>query len=42
MTNKQGKTLGKKILGVCEVTPTPPLEHHDGENKEWVPTTRPC
>ena len=22
MTNKQGKTLGKKILGVCEVTPT--------------------
>jgi hypothetical protein len=25
MTNKQGKTLGKKILGVCEVTPTPPL-----------------
>ena len=22
MNNKQGKTLGKKILGVCEVTPT--------------------
>jgi hypothetical protein len=21
MTNKQGKTLGKKILGVCEVIP---------------------
>jgi hypothetical protein len=25
MTKKQGKTLGKKIPGVCEVTPTPPL-----------------
>jgi hypothetical protein len=27
MTNKQGKTLGKKILGVCEVTPTKSLPH---------------
>jgi hypothetical protein len=42
MNNKQGKTLGKKILGVCEVTPTPPPEHHYGENKEWVLAMRPC
>jgi hypothetical protein len=25
MTNKYRKNLRKKILGVCEVTPTPPL-----------------